>query len=58
MGFNCGRATEPLQGDRLPLIAKSPGISHTHLIDSEIQKAELTVELLTDFKPRTPVLVI
>ena len=33
MGFNCLKATEPLQKDSLIFIAKSPGVRGTHLIN-------------------------
>ena len=33
MGFNCLKATEPLQKDSLIFIAKSPGAHGTHLIN-------------------------
>ena len=32
MEFNCLKVTEPLRGDRLLFISKSPGITGTHLI--------------------------
>ena len=32
MGFNCLKATEPLQGDSLYFTTKSPGVPSTHFI--------------------------
>ena len=38
MGFNCLKATEPLQGDSLLFTTRSPRVLGTHLIDSEMMK--------------------
>ena len=51
MGFNCLKATEPLQGNSLLFITKFLKISGTHLIDLERCNAELTFESLIDFEP-------
>ena len=38
MGFNCGKATEPLRGDSLLLITRSREVPGNHLIDLERMK--------------------
>ena len=38
MGFNCLKATEPLQGDSLIFTTKSPEVPATHLVDLERMK--------------------
>ena len=38
MGFNCLKATEPIQGGNLLLPTKFPAIPGTHLIDLEMMK--------------------
>ena len=37
-GFNCLKATEPLQGDSLLLTTQSPGVPGTRLIDLRSMK--------------------
>ena len=44
MGFNCLKATEPLQGDSLLFTTKSPGVPGTHIVDFRRMKAESTLE--------------
>ena len=51
MGFNCLKATEPLQGNSLLFTTKFLKISGTHLIDLERCNAELTLESVIDFEP-------
>ena len=38
MGFNCLKATEPLQGDSLLFTTQSPGVPGTHLINFDGMK--------------------
>ena len=47
MGFNCFKATEPLQGDSSPSSFSSPGVPGTHFMKFKRMKTEL--EPLTDF---------
>ena len=45
MGLNCLKATEPLRGDSLLFISKSPGVAGTHL--NYLKKDERPVHPLT-----------
>ena len=46
MGFNCLQTKESVRGDSLFLTTKSPGVSGTHLINSEGWKVESILEPL------------
>ena len=54
MGFNCLKATEPLQGGSLLFTTKFPEIPGTHLIDLGRRKAESNLELPSGFDNWTP----
>ena len=43
MGFNCPKATEPLRGDSLRFITKSPKIPDTYLISVGRMKGRLNL---------------
>ena len=45
MGFNCLKATEPLQEDNLLFTTQSPGILGTHLINFDKMKGWNNLEL-------------
>ena len=53
MGFNCLKATEPLQGGSLLFTIKFPE-SHGIYPSDQTQKAESTLEPPSGFKHRTP----
>ena len=58
MGYNCLKATEPLQGGSLLFTIQFPEIPGTHFIDLGKMKAESTLEPPSDFEHGTPVLGI
>ena len=58
MGFNCLKATEPLQGSSLLFTAKFPDSPGTHLIDfgrmKDEREGESTLEPPSGFEHSTP----
>ena len=54
MEFNCLKATEPQQGDKLLLTTKSKESPGTHLIDSRGTERRVNFGATSDFENGTP----
>ena len=55
MRFNCLKTTEPLQGDSLLFIAKSPGPPGTYLMNLEGRKGKSNLESTSGFEDKAHV---